>query len=267
MMKLRVNGIEVHYTVEGHGPWLLMSHALGCHGGMWDEQAAWLADRFTVLRPDTRGHGASDAPPGSYDFDMLTADALALLDALQVQRVHWLGLSLGGMIGQALALARPQRVASLVLADTSSRYPPEVEAVWAERIRLVRAQGMAAIVDATLERWFTAPFRQARPDIMQRIGDMIRATPVDGYTGCGAAIPHLDFTDRLRALFCPTLIIVGEDDTGTPPAMAHAIRDAIPGAQFNMLTSAAHLSNIEQAGAFNRALDAFYSRPDVSAAA
>ncbi len=259
-MKVRANGITLHYTVEGRGPWLLMNHALGCDGGMWDAQAKWLSNRFTVLRPDTRGHGTSEAPPGPYDFDMLAADALALLDALQVARVHWLGLSLGGMIGQALALAHPERIASLVLADTSSRYPPEVEAVWAERIRLVREQGMAAIVDATLERWFTAPFRQARPDIMQRIGGMIRTTPVAGYTGCGAAIPRLNFTDRLRTLSCPALVIVGEADTGTPPEMAHAIRDAIPGAELITLRSAAHLSNIEQTAAFNGALDRFYSR-------
>lgn len=184
-MKAHANGIAVHYTIEGQGPWLVMSHALACNHRMWDAQAARLAQRYTVLRYDTRGHGASDAPSGPYSFDMLAADAVALFDVLGIEQAHWLGLSMGGMIGQALVLAQPQLVSSLVLADTSSRYPAEVEKIWADRIRTVRSEGMEAVVDATLERWFTEPYRHAHPEVMQRIGDMIRATPVEGYAGCG----------------------------------------------------------------------------------
>ena len=259
-MKVRANDIDLHCIVEGSGPWLVMSHALSCDHRMWDAQAAWLAQRFTVLRFDTRGHGRSDAPPAPYSFDLFAADVAALLDALHIERAHWVGLSLGGMIGQAFALAHPQRIASLVLADTSSRYPPEAEAIWAERIRTVRAHGMSAVVDATLERWFTAPYRQAHADVMQRIGDMIRATPVEGYAGCGQAIATVDFTDRLQTLRCPTLVIVGDQDTGTPLDMAREIHDAIPGAELVVIPSAAHLSNIEQTTAFNQALDRFYDR-------
>ena len=263
-MNVHANGIDLHYVVEGSGPWLVMSHALACDHRMWDAQTAWLAQRFTVLRFDTRGHGRSSASPGPYSFDLLAADVAALVDALHIERAHWVGLSLGGMIGQAFALAHPQRISSLVLADTSSRYPPEVEAVWAERIRTVRENGMSAIVDATLERWFTAPYRQAHANVMQRIGDMIRATPVDGYAGCGQAIATLDFTDRLQALQCPTLVIVGDQDTGTPLGMAREIHDAIRDAELVIIPSAAHLSNIEQTNAFNQALDRFYDRVTVT---
>lgn len=259
-MQVRANGIDVHYAAEGSGPWLVMSHALGCDHGMWDAQAAWLAQRFTVLRFDTRGHGRSDAPPGPYSFDLFAADVAGLFDALHIERAHWVGLSLGGMIGQAFALAHPLRIVSLVLADTSSRYPPEAEAIWAERIRTVRARGMSAVVDATLERWFTGPYRRAHPEVMRRIGDMIRATPVEGYAGCGQAIATLDCTDRLKTLRCPTLVIVGDQDTGTPLAMAREIHDAIQGAELVTIPSAAHLSNIEQTAAFNQALDRFYDR-------
>lgn len=261
-MKVRANGIDLHYKVEGQGPWIVMSHALACDHRMWDAQAARLAQRYTVLRYDTRGHGASDAPPGPYSFDMLAADAAALFDALGIERAHWLGLSMGGMIGQAFALVHPQRVASLVLADTSSRYPADVETVWAERIRTVREHGMEAVVADTLERWFTKPFRDAHPEVMQRIADTIRATPVEGYAGCGRAIAKLNFTERLRTVRCPTLVIVGDQDTGTPIEMAREIHDAVEGSQLKVIASAAHLSNIEQAEAFSNTVEDFYRALD-----
>src|SRR5690606_1697352 len=143
----------------------------------------------------------------------LEAAAGAPFGEVGIERAHWLGPSMGGMLGQAFALAYPRRVASLVLADTSSRYPADVETVWAERIRTVRDQGMEAVVSATLERWFTKPFRDAHPEVMQRIGDTIRATPVEGYAGCGQAIAKLNFTEALRSLRCPTLVIVGDQDS------------------------------------------------------
>ncbi|MFO7189411.1 MAG: 3-oxoadipate enol-lactonase [Pseudomonadota bacterium] len=257
-MRIRANGIELNYTVEGEGPWLVMSHALACDLHMWDDLAAWLAQRFTVLRYDIRGHGRSDAPSGPYSLEMLADDAAALLDALGVEHVHWVGLSMGGMIGQVFALAHPERVRSLVLADTSSRYGPEVEAIWAERIRIAREQGMDALVQPTLERWFTPPFRAAHPELMRRIGDMIRTTPVEGYAGCGLAIAKLDFTDRLRGLRCPALVLVGEQDSGTPVGMAREIQAAIPGAQLVVIPSASHLSHLEQPEAFRTALERFY---------
>ena len=253
-MKVRANGIDIHYEVSGSGPWLTLSHSLCCDVSMWQPQLAALEKRFTVLRFDTRGHGGTDAPAGAYTFDQLADDVLGLLDALQVERTHFCGLSMGGMIGQHLALKAPRRIDRLVLADTTSRMPPEAQPLWAERIRIAREQGMAAHVQPTLARWFTAPYRDAHPEVMEAIGTLIRSTPVAGYVGCAETIARIDVTDRLHAVKAPTLVIVGRDDPGTPPAMSEAIAAAIPGARLEIISDASHLSNIEQADAFNRLL-------------
>jgi 3-oxoadipate enol-lactonase len=254
-MKAKVNGIDLHYTIDGtRGPWVSLSHSLACDSGMWDEQVAGLAQDYRVLRFDTRGHGQSAVPAGPYSFVQLADDVSALLDALQIERTHFAGLSMGGMIGQSLGLRHPQRLLSLTLADTASRQPIGAEKVWQERIAQARAHGMQALEEATLARWFTESYRKAQPAVMQRIGAMIRATPVEGYANCGYAIARINFTDQLAAIRCPVMIIVGEDDPGTPVAMSREIHAAIPGSKLVVLPRAAHLSNIEQAQAFNRAL-------------
>ncbi len=253
-MKVRANGIDIHCEISGSGPWLALSHSLCCDSSMWRPQLAALESRFTVLRFDTRGHGQTDAPAGAYTFDQLSDDVIHLLDALKVERTHYCGLSMGGMIGQHLALMAPGRVDRLVLADTSSRMPLEAQPLWAERIRVAQEQGMAAHVQPTLERWFTAPWRAAHPEVMERIGALIRNTPVAGYVGCAQAIARIDVTDRLSGIKSPTLVIVGRDDIGTPPAMSEVIAAAIPGARLAVIPGASHLSNIEQADAFNRLL-------------
>lgn len=253
-MKVRANGIDIHYEVSGRGPWLVLSHSLCCDGSMWAPQLAALEPHFTVLRFDTRGHGGSDAPAGPYTFAQLTDDVLGLLDALKIGHAHFCGLSMGGMIGQHLALRAPERIDRLVLADTTSRMPPEARPLWAERIRVAQTEGMAAHVQPTLERWFTAPYRAAHPEVMETIGALIRATPVAGYVGCAEAISRIDLTGRLSEVKAPTLVIVGDQDAGTPPAMSQAIAAAIPGARLEVIAGASHLSNIEQAEAFNRLL-------------
>jgi 3-oxoadipate enol-lactonase len=253
-MKVRANGIDIHCEISGSGPWLTLSHSLSCDLSMWQPQRAALEKRFTLLRFDTRGHGQTDAPAGPYTFELLTDDVLGLLDALKIERTHFCGLSMGGMIGQHLALKAPDRIDRLVLADTTSRMPAEARPLWAERIRVAQEQGMAAHVQPTLERWFTAPWRAAHPETMERIGALIRATPVAGYVGCAQAIAGFDVSDRLGGIRAPTLVIVGREDAGTPPAMAQAIAAAIPGARLEIVPEAAHLSNIEQADAFNRLL-------------
>lgn len=253
-MKVRANGIDIHYEVSGSGPWLTLSHSLCCDVSMWQPQLAALEKRFTVLRFDTRGHGGTDAPAGAYTFDQLADDVLGLLDALKIGRTHYCGLSMGGMIGQHLALKAPQRIDRLVLADTTSRMPAEAQPLWAERIRIAQEQGMAAHVQPTLERWFTAPYRAAHPEVMERIGSLIRSTPPAGYVGCAHAIAGIDITGRLSAIQAPTLVIVGRDDVGTPPAMSEAMAAAIPGARLEIISEASHLSSIEQADAFNRLL-------------
>ncbi len=256
---VRANGIDIRYADEGpkDAPAVVMSHSLSAELAMWEPQAAALRDRYRVIRYDTRGHGGSSAPEGPYTLDLLADDAIALMDALKLDKAHWVGLSMGGMIGQTLALKAPERLRSLTLADTSSGYPPEAVAGWAERIANARANGMAAGVDATIDRWFSPGFVAASPAVVDPVRAMIRATPVEGYCGCGAAIAKLNVTPRLGDIATPTLIICGEDDPGTPVAMSEIMRDGIPGAELVILPIARHLSNLEDPTGFNAALARF----------
>lgn len=254
------NGIRIRYDVQGQGPWLILCHSLATDLSLWDDQMPALTAKFRVLRFDTRGHGGSDAPAGDYDFPMLATDVLGLMDALGVAKAHFLGISLGGMIGQHLVLAAPGRLERLVLVSTTSGYPPEAAAQWAERNRTVAAGGLEPLVAPTLERWFTPAFREAQPAVMARIAGLIRATPVAGYMGCGVALASLataPITGRLGQIAHPTLVVVGADDAGTPPAMGGTIAAAIPGARLESLAPASHLCNIEQAAAFNQLVTDF----------
>jgi len=254
---IKVNDISVRYQVEGSGPWVTLSHSLSCDLTMWDELAVALAPTFTVLRYDTRGHGGTSATAGAYSFAQLTGDLIGLLDALNIKRTHFVGLSMGGMIGQHLALSAAHRVSRLVIVSSTSRIPPESAPVWDERIAQAKAQGTGALAEATLTRWFTAPFRDARPDLMARIAALIAATPVAGYVGCIEAIRRLDVTDRLPGVTTPTLVVVGADDPGTPPAASEIIAAAIPGARLEIIPSASHLACIEQPEIFNRLVAGF----------
>lgn len=256
-MKIHANGIDIHYEISGHVPGrpvVMFAHSLGSDLSIWAAQKSALAGRHTVLCYDIRGHGGTTATPGAYDFDLLAADAIALLDALKIDKVSFVGISLGGMIGQALALAAPQRLEKLLLADTTSRYPPEAQAVWPARIRQIEESGLESLVAPTLERWFTAPYRIAHPETLTRIGNLIRNTPLAGYIGCCHAIAGLNFTTRIAAVNIPTLVLVGDQDVGTPPAMAREIATAIAGAQLVIIPGAAHLANLEQAEIFNQLL-------------
>lgn len=261
-MNLNVNGTDIHYELHGREglPWMVLSHSLACSVRMWDEQIAAFQDRYRILAFDTRGHGASAAPAGAYTLDMLADDAKGLLDALGVKRCHWVGLSMGGMIGQTFALKYPGVFLTLTLADTASRYPAEAAAVWADRIRLAETQGMKPLVEPTLARWFTEPFRKAGGQRLADVARLIETTPVAGYVGCCHALPKINVTARLKEIQCPILVIVGEQDMGTPVAMAREIHDNAPGSTLMVLPSAAHISNIEQPAAFNRALEGFLSQ-------
>ncbi|MCX8018036.1 MAG: alpha/beta fold hydrolase, partial [Rhodocyclaceae bacterium] len=210
-----------------------------------------------VLRFDARGHGQTSAPEGPYDWPLLVGDLVGLLDALSIERTHFVGLSMGGMLGQYFALEHPQRLDRLVLVSTTSRVPPDARPLWDERIALAREQGMTAHVEGTLCRWFTAPYRAAHPEVMAKIGALIAATPVAGYAGWGAAIQSFDLAERLGAIQAPTLVVCGAEDPGTPPAANEAIAAAIPGARFEIIAQASHQLVIEQAAAFRRLLGAF----------
>ena len=258
-MKAKVNGLEVYYEVHGAEgkPWLAISHSLACNVRMWDGQVGAFKDRYRILCYDTRGHGQSAAPQGPYTLEELADDLKALLDHLNVRTTHFVGLSMGGMIGQTFALKYPGVFASLTLADTTSRYPADAAPLWQERIKAAEAKGMEAMVQGTLERWFTEPFRKSAPRVVEEIASSIRTTPLAGYVGCCQAIPKIDLTDRLKTLRLPALVICGEQDPATPPAMAREIQNNLPGARLALIPRAAHLANIEQPAAFNRALAEF----------
>jgi 3-oxoadipate enol-lactonase len=259
-MKITANGIEIDYQIDGEGPVVTFSHSLACNRSMWDEQARALRGRYRVLRYDTRGHGQTGAPSGAYALEQLADDLKSLLDGLGIAATHFVGLSMGGMIGQVFALKYPAMVQSLVLCDTTSRYPSGSAAVWEDRIKTVSAKGMEPMVVPTLERWFTAPFRARRKDLMDRIGAMIRSTPPAGYIGCCHALPKINVTERLRDVRCPALVIVGEEDPGTPVEMARDIQAALPVAELAVLCRASHLSNVEQPEEFNRVLGGFLDK-------
>lgn len=259
-MKIKINGIEINYEIAGEGPWVALSHSLACNLHMWDDQMAVLTKKYKVLRFDTRGHGQSGAPPGPYTLEQMADDVKGLLDALGIKHTHWVGLSMGGMIGETFALRYPGVFESLVLADTTSRRPPDAEQMWGERVRLAQEKGMEALEEGTLARWFTEPYRNAHPDVMARIGSAIRATPVAGFAGCCQAISKIDLLDRLHEIKCPVLIMVGDQDHGTPPEMARRIHENLPGSELRIIASAAHISNIEQAEVFNQALLGFLGK-------
>jgi len=258
-MKLKANGIDVNYELHGKegAPWLVLGHSLACSVRMWDPQVAALRDRYRILAYDTRGHGASEAPAGPYSLEMLADDLFFLCKELKIKTAHYCGLSMGGMIGQTFALKYPGVFRTLILADTTSRYPQDAAPVWAERIRTVEARGMEPLAQPTLERWFTEAFRKTNPAVVDGIRKLILATPAAGYVGCSHAIPKINLTARLKEIKCPILVIVGEQDPGTPVAMAKEIHENAPGSKLVVIPQAAHLANLEQPAAFTRAMEQF----------
>jgi 3-oxoadipate enol-lactonase len=267
-MRTVANGIATHYTLDGpaEAPVVTLSHSLAASLEMWEPQLPALTQHFRVLRYDTRGHGGSEVPPGPYTMSTLADDVRGLLDALGIARTHFVGLSMGGMIGQTLALEHPEILDRLVLADTASQMPPEAGPLWDERIALVERHGMAPRVEETIERWFTPPFVTGSPDVVERIRMLIRTTAPQGFIGCGRAIQALRLADRLGEIDAPTLIIVGANDMGTPVALSELMRERIPDSELVVLESAAHISNVEQAERFTEAVVRFLLDEAASAA-
>lgn len=260
-MKAKVNGIETNYEIHGPegAPWVTFSHSLACSLRMWDAQVAAFKDRWQILVYDTRGHGGSEAPKGPYTLETLADDLRALLEQLDIKRTHFVGLSMGGMIGQTLVLKDPGIFDRVVLADTGHTQTAETLKQWEERIKTAESKGMQPLVQGTLERWFTEPFRKEKPEIVKKIADLIQSTPVPGYVGCCQAIAKLNTTARLKQIKRPVLAIAGEQDAAAPGT--RSIGENVPGAKLVMIPQAAHIANIEQAEAFNRALREFLSSP------
>jgi len=258
-MKFQGNGINIKYELIGpeNAPTVVVSHSFGSSQIMWASQLPPLALNFRVLSYDTRGHGKTDAPGGEYTLDMLGDDAMALMDGLGLSEVHWVGLSMGGMIGQNIALREPDRFRSLSLCDTSSQIPHDGKVAWEERIAAASEKGMAPLTQPTMERWFTAPYLASEPSSVDSIRKQFLETEPAGFIGCCHAIKSLNYLDQLNKIDIPTLIIVGAEDTGTPVSASEAMKARIPNSQLVVLEQAAHLSNIEQTEAFNGALLSF----------
>jgi 3-oxoadipate enol-lactonase len=258
-MLIEVNGIHINYELlsKADAPVVMLSHSLACSMVMWNPQLAVLQPHFQVLRYDMRGHGDSEATEGAYTLDQLAADAIGLLDTLKIDTVHFVGLSIGGMIGQCLALNYADRLQSLTLCDTAPIIPDEAKPLFQERMHEARTKGMQGLVQGTLERWFTKSYLKQNPPEVNLIRHQILTTSVAGYLGCSEAILGLNYLDRLSKIKLPTRIIVGEDDPGTPVEASKAIQEHISHSKLVILPSAAHLSNIEQAEAFNTTLMEF----------
>ena len=261
-MKIEVNGIQINYELSGgkEAPVVVLSHSLASSMVMWQPQLELLESHFRVLRYDMRGHGKSEATDGAYTLDQLAADVISLLDTLNMDFVHFVGLSIGGMIGQCLALDYADRLQSLTLCDTAPVIPEEAKPLFEERLNKARDKGLKALVEETLGRWFTLPFLKRNPAEVEMIRSQILATPLAGFIGCSKAILGLNYLERLAEIKLPTLIIVGEDDLGTPMAASAAMHERIQNSKMVVLPAAAHLSNIEQAEAFNAALLGFLKK-------
>ena len=253
MPSIEVNGISLNYRIDGSdgAPPLLMSNSLGTNLSMWDWQIEALAKSFRVIRYDSRGHGRSSAPAGPYSIEMLAHDALALLDALEIRKTHYCGLSKGGMIGQWLGTYAAERLERMVLANTSPFMPPRE--LWDQRIAIALEEGMAALEQTIIQRWFRAEFVAANPEPIAKVRDMILTTPQQGYAACCMAIRDMDQRDNLNTIKTPTLVIVGSADPATPPDHGAMIHSSIKGSQMVTL-EAAHLSNVEQPQAFTAAV-------------
>ncbi|MHA1569056.1 MAG: 3-oxoadipate enol-lactonase [Alphaproteobacteria bacterium] len=257
-MKASVNGIDINYVIEGaeDAPVVTMSNSLATTHRMWDPQAERLRQRYRVLRYDTRGHGDTAPSAGEYTMEQLADDALGLLQSLGIRKTHFIGLSMGGMTGQILALNHPDMIESLVLADTSHDMAGRKQ-MWTDWIALAGESGMAPIADALEPRWFTEGFITSSPDVVEPVTEMILSTPVEGFVGCCHALRGFSLGDRVKGIAAPTRIIVGEKDGLVE--VSQVMQSLIPGAKLDILERAAHLSNLEQPGAFNAALRDFYT--------
>ncbi len=253
MSFIKAANARLFYRWDGPegSPTLVMSNSLGTTHAMWEPQIADLSEHFRVLRYDSRGHGSSDVPPGPYDIALLARDVLALLDALELDRVQFCGLSIGGMVGMWLAANAPARIERLVLSNTSAHIgTPEL---WNSRIEAVRQGGMKALADTVIERWFTPRFRESSPHTVERIREMLLATPPEGYAACVAAVRDMNQRESLARITAPTLVICGTQDPATPPEDGRFVAQNVSGARLVEL-EASHLSNIEAAPAYNRTL-------------
>ena len=258
-MKIEANDILINCELSGKSDAhiVVLSHVIGSSLVMWNPQMDQLNDRFRVLRYDTRGLGSSSAPNQPYSMELLVADAVALLDAVEFDRVHWVGLSLGAMIGMGLAINHADRLHSLTLCDSMAAVPDSGKDLWRDRLL---ATSMESLVEGAVARWFTEAYRKSNaPDYLLNRAQFL-STSLAGYLGNCHAIVNLNYANDLNRIQTPTCLIVGELDQATPVSESIAIRDRIKGAQMHVIKGGAHLCNVEQADRFNAALLGFLNQ-------
>jgi 3-oxoadipate enol-lactonase len=259
MPMIDAEGCPINVRVEGRqsGPTLMLSNSLGCTLQMWEPQMKALTQLFRVVRYDRRGHGKSGVPPGPYSMERFGRDVLAILDDLNIEKVHWCGLSMGGMVGQWLGANAPERLDKIVLANTACYYADPTN--WLNRIKAVNEGGIAAIADTVIATWLSADFRERAPAVTADMKAMLLASPVQGYLACCEALSRLDQRELLPNIKSPTLVIAGRHDQATPIAAGELIRSKIPRASMTIL-DAAHISNVEQPHAFTEAVVGFLTQ-------
>jgi 3-oxoadipate enol-lactonase len=265
-MQVKANGITINYEIDGpdrasvgaslSAPWLIWSNSLATNLAAWEDQTRELKRVFRVLRYDQRGHGASEAPAGRYSFDLLLADALALMDALAIEKAHFAGLSMGGATALGLAELHPERLDKVIVCDSPCQSTPASTQQWEERIAIAEKQGMEALVEPTVTRWFPPEVIKANPPYLDKVRQMVRRTPVQGFIGCAAALANHDYAAAAATVKRPVLFIAGEKDGVTPAAM-RKLNAALPGSRYVELAGAGHISNLDQPAAFNRAVADF----------
>ncbi|MFZ0618244.1 MAG: 3-oxoadipate enol-lactonase [Candidatus Acidiferrales bacterium] len=260
---IQANGAQIEYQFDGPAaaPVLLLSNSLGTNFSLWDPQIRAFSSSFRVLRYNTRGHVQSSLTPGPYSMDQLGRDVLSLLEALAIDRAHFCGLSVGGMIGMSAALQAPGRFRTLIVSNTAGKIG-NLD-VWAARIAKVREAGMASVASAVVERWFTPEFVERDPRTVDSTRQMLLAIPPEGYAACCAALRDADLRDAIAGIALRTLVIAGARDPVIPLPDARLIADRIPAARFLEL-NAAHLSNIEDAAGFNSAVLEFLSASEAA---
>jgi 3-oxoadipate enol-lactonase len=252
----QINGYRLSFAAIGAetAPAVVLSHALATRGEVWGYQLPLLSRHFRVILYDVRGHGESEVSGDNYSLEELANDVLKLLDHLSIARAALVGLSLGGMIGQVLALAAPERLSALALCSTGSEANEAMQANLELRIEAVRLKGMDSQVEPTLARWFSPVFVQSAPQTTAWIAELIRTTSPDGFIGCCRALQKLNLTERLKHIKVPTLLIPGENDQSFPTSVSEAMRERIDGSRVKILPGAAHLGIVEQAHGFNEVL-------------
>jgi len=245
MPMIDADGCPINVEIQGSdsAPVLMLSNSLGTNLHMWDDQMPEWSKHFRVIRYDRRGHGQSGSPKGPYSMERFGRDVLAILDELEIEKINWCGLSMGGMVGQWLGANAPDRIEKLILSNTNYNYADKE--AWNDRIKFVQDKGLEQLVGPSMERWFTKGFRERAPQSIAHMKEIFLTTNLAGYIACCEAIRDMDFTASNPRITAPTLVIVGEQDAATPPALGEAIAKQIKGAKVAAL-DAAHIANIEQ---------------------